>query len=65
LHPENNGHGALAHIEQNWEYGDAVVPVPFPPGRIGPVSGLYQGLIYRILDEVTSALLKSESNGTP
>lgn len=65
LHPENNGPGALAHIEQNWEYGDAVVPVPFPPGRIGPVSGLYQGLIYRILDEVTSALLKSESNGTP
>ncbi len=57
LHPQNNGHGALAHIEQNWEFGDAVVPVPFPPGRIAPVSGLYQGLIYRMLDEVTFAML--------
>lgn len=57
LHPENNGHTALAHIEQNWEFGDAVVPVPFPPGRIAPVSGLYQGLLYRMLDDVTSALL--------
>ena len=58
LHPNNNGHGALAHIEQNWDYGDAEVAVPFPPGRIAPISGLYQGLLYRMLDDVVAAKLK-------
>lgn len=58
LHPENNGQGALAHIEQQWEFGDAEVPVPFPPGRIAPVSGLYQSLLYRMLDDLTVAKLK-------
>jgi len=58
LHPENNGQGVLAHIEQNWSFGDAEVPVPFPPGRIAPVSGLYQSLLYRMLDDVASLKLK-------
>jgi hypothetical protein len=58
LHPENNGDYALAHIEQNWDFGDSEVPVPFPPGRIAPVSGLYQSLLYRMLDDAASALLK-------
>ena len=57
LHPGNNGDGALAHIEQNWDFGDSVVPVPFPPGRIAPISGLYQALLYRMLDEVAAARL--------
>ncbi len=65
LHPDNNGQGALAHIEQNWEFGDAVVPVPFPPGRIAPVSGLYQGLLYRMLDEMTFRLLKNGAETSP
>jgi uncharacterized phosphosugar-binding protein len=58
LHPENNGQGAIAHIEQNWNFGDAEVPVPFPPGRIAPISGLYQSLLYRMLDDAASAKLK-------
>jgi len=57
LHPDNNGDYALAHIEQNWDFGDSEVPVPFPPGRIAPISGLYQSLLYRMLDDVTSAKL--------
>jgi hypothetical protein len=57
LHPENNGADALAHIEQNWDFGDAEVPVPFPPGRMAPVSGLYQALLYRMLDDAASARL--------
>jgi len=58
LHPDNNGDYALAHIEQNWDFGDSEVPVPFPPGRIAPISGLYQCLLYRMLDDVTAAKLK-------
>ncbi|MHB9106563.1 MAG: hypothetical protein ACYDCO_05845 [Armatimonadota bacterium] len=58
LHPENNGDYALAHIEQNWAFGDSEVPVPFYPGRIAPISGLYQSLLYRMLDDVTSAMLQ-------
>ena len=58
LHPDNNGHGALAHIEQNWNFGDAVVPIPFPPRRMAPISGLYQAMIYRMLDEAAAARLK-------
>lgn len=65
LHPDNNGQGALAHIEQNWEFGDAVVPVPFPPGRIAPISGLYQGLLYRMLDEMTVRRLKNVAVTSP
>lgn len=53
--PDNNAHDeALAHIEQGWAFGDAVVEVPFPPGAIAPISGLEQALIYRMLDEATA-----------
>ena len=58
LHPQNNGQGALAHIAQNWDFGDSEIPIPFPPGRMAPVSGLYQGLLYRMLDDAASARLK-------
>ena len=58
LHPDNNGDYALAHIEQNWNFGDSEVPVPFPPGRIAPISGLYQSLLYRMLDDMAAAKLK-------
>lgn len=57
LHSRNNGRGSLAHVEQDWSYGDAEVPVPFPPGRIAPISGLYQCLLYRMLDGRVAAKL--------
>jgi len=57
LHADNDGHGALAHIEQPWNFGDAVVPIPFPPGQMAPISGLYQAMIYRMLDEAIAARL--------
>lgn len=58
LHPENNAAYALTHIEQPWSFGDAEVPVPFPPGRIAPVSGLCQALIWQMIDDATSDQLK-------
>jgi len=50
---ENNAPEALAHIDQTWEYGDAVVPIPCPPGIMAPISGINQALLYRMLDEAT------------
>jgi hypothetical protein len=46
----NNAAEALVHIEQQWSVPDAEVPVAFPPGRLAPVSGLEQGLLYRLLE---------------
>ncbi|MAE60128.1 MAG: hypothetical protein CMJ49_02100 [Planctomycetaceae bacterium] len=65
LHPKNNGDYALAHIEQNWNYGDSTVPVPFPPGRIAPISGLYQSLLYRMLDDKVDAQLTGPEAPSP
>lgn len=42
---------AEAHIDQSWRSPDAVVSVPFPPGRIGPLSGINLALIYRWLED--------------
>ena len=53
-HPDNNGQGALAAIEQPWAFGDAEVSVPFAPGKIAPVSGLAQALLYRMLDHAVA-----------
>lgn len=58
LHPDNNGDYALARIEQHWGFGDSEVPIPFLPGRMAPISGLYQCLLYRMLDDITAAQLK-------
>lgn len=52
--PTKNALDALAHIDQSWELGDAEVPLPFPPGRMAPVSGLNVGLIFRLLDEAVA-----------
>jgi hypothetical protein len=49
-----NAPDALCHIDQSWAFGDAEVPLPFPPGRMGPVSGLNIGLIFRLLDEAVA-----------
>lgn len=55
--PANNGPDALSYIMQHWTPPDAEVPLPFPPGRMAPVSGLDQGLIYRMLEDAILARL--------
>jgi len=56
--PQNNAPDAAAHIDQSWTYGDAVVPIPYAPGHMAPISGINQGLLYRMLDDEASARLK-------
>jgi len=51
----NNAPEALAHIDQSWVRGDAEVAIPFAPGRMAPVSGLDQGLLFRMLDAAVAA----------
>jgi len=48
---------AVARIDQSWKIGDAEVPIPYKPGRMGPVSGLNAGLILRMLDDTVSERL--------
>lgn len=55
--PANNAPDALCVIEQNWKLGDAEVAIPFKPGRMAPVSGLDQGLLYRMLDDAVARKL--------
>ena len=62
-HPANNAPGALARIDQAWRFGDAVVDVPFAPGRMAPVSGINAGLVFRMLDEAVSARLSGHGRG--
>lgn len=56
--PANNAADALSVIEQNWEFGDAALAIPFPPGHMAPVSGVNQGLLYRMLDDAAAVRLK-------
>ena len=44
-------HDARMVLEQHWPFENAAAPVPFPPGKMAPVSGVYVGLQYRMLDE--------------
>jgi uncharacterized phosphosugar-binding protein len=55
--PANNAPGALSFITQHWTPPDAEVPLPFPPGHMAPVSGLDEGLLYRLLEDAVLARL--------
>jgi hypothetical protein len=55
----NNAPDATAHIDASWSLPDSEVPVPFAPGQMAPVSGLNQGLVYRLLLEKAAAQLNS------
>jgi len=57
---DNNAPEAAAHIAQHWTVPDAEVEVPFPPGRIAPVSGLNQGLLYRMLERSVQRRLSAK-----
>jgi hypothetical protein len=45
---------ALARIRLDFTPGDAAVPVPFPPGKMAPVSSIEIALIYRCLDQMVA-----------
>jgi len=42
---------ALMVLEQHWPYEGTAVPIPFAPKTMAPVSGIYEGLLYRMFDE--------------
>jgi hypothetical protein len=46
---------ALMVLEQKWPMEAAVVDVPFEPRKMAPVSGIYEALMYRMLDEKIAA----------
>lgn len=56
--PVDNGEvKPLAHIDQTWAIGDSEIPLPCPPGRMAPISGLNSVLIQRMLDDEVAARL--------
>lgn len=56
-HPGNDAPDALAHIDPSWEIGDAEVDIPFPPGKMAPMSVVNQLLLFRMLDEAVAQRL--------
>ena len=50
---------ALMVLDQPWPVENAVVDIPFPPGRMAPVSGVHVCLLYRMLDEAIAERLAS------
>lgn len=55
--PDNNAPEAVAHIAQSWTRPDAEVAIPFPPGRMAAVSGINQGLLWRMLEAAIATRL--------
>jgi len=55
--PANNAGPETIVIPQSWTLPDAAVPIPFPPGHMGPVSGIECALIYRLLDDAVAERL--------
>jgi hypothetical protein len=47
-------------LEQRWPLDNAVVDIPFPPGRMAPISGVLVCLQYRMLDEAIAARVGAE-----
>jgi len=47
-------------LEQQWPFEGAVVPIPFAPYKMAPISGIYLCLQYRMLDEKIAAALKAQ-----
>jgi len=48
---DQNIDDALMLLEQHWPFENAVAPIPFAPGKMAPISGIYVCLLYRMLDE--------------
>ncbi|MHB0939070.1 MAG: hypothetical protein ACYDCO_25790 [Armatimonadota bacterium] len=59
--PDNNAPFAVARIDQSWKIGDAEVTIPFPPGKMAPMSVINQLLLFRLLDDaVAERVAKAE-----
>ena len=54
---------ALMVLEQHWPFENAAVAIPFAPGKMAPVSGVYLGLMYRMLDEAIARELAAHAPG--
>ncbi|MCE9592254.1 MAG: hypothetical protein K8S99_17245 [Planctomycetes bacterium] len=54
----NNAPDAAVRIEQSWTMPDAEVKLDFEPGFMAPVSGVDQGLLYRMLEDAVAERLK-------
>ena len=48
---------ASAVLGQYWPFENAVVPIPFAPGKMALVSGAYVCVLYRMLDEAIAERL--------
>ncbi|NQU10488.1 hypothetical protein HQ590_06850 [bacterium] len=48
---------ALMVLDQRWPLENAAVAIPFPPGKMAPVSGVHVCLLYRLLDEAIARRL--------
>ncbi len=57
--PDSNAASPLVHIDQYRSPWDAEVNVPCPPGQMAPISGINQGLLYRMLDAAVVDKLKA------
>lgn len=59
--PQREAYGAvsnvLTHIDQSWAFGDAEVPLPCPPGKMAPISGVNAVLLFRMVDDEVAARL--------
>lgn len=53
--PANNAPDAAAHIDQAWTMPDAEVKIDFAPGVMAPISGVNQGLLFRMLEDAVNA----------
>lgn len=49
--PANNAPDAAVHIDQHWALPDAEVKIDFAPGVMAPISGVDQGLLFRMLED--------------
>lgn len=63
--PANDPADAAVRIDLSWRPPDAEVEIPFPPGRMAPVSGIEQGLAYRMLEERVAGRLAAEKSPAP
>jgi hypothetical protein len=56
---------ALMVLEQHWPFENAVIDVPFNPGKMAPISGVHLCLQYRMLDEAIAQRIARQTATAP